>query len=94
MTMIEHPVILGTYCLLFGLYWRIQLKRANRWKGVFFYALTANFILCTAYFIISIILVQFYITVSHIQVVYYCSDSDVMERSSANIRIPTGRCTC
>jgi len=57
-------ILYGLYCLLFGLYWRIQLKRADRWKGVFFYALTANFILCTAYFIISIILVQFYITMS------------------------------
>lgn len=55
---------LGLYCLIYGLYWRIQLKRADRWKGVLLYALTANFILCTAYFIINIIQVQFFISVS------------------------------
>ena len=56
----------GLYCLLFGYFWRIQLRKANRWRGVvFFYALTVNFILCTAYFIITIITVQFLITVSH-----------------------------
>ena len=66
MTSERHLV--GIYCLIFSLYWRIQLKKADRWRGVvFFYALTLNFILCTAYFIIAIMLVQFYITVSHIQ---------------------------
>ena len=55
---------LGLYCLIYGLYWRIQLRRADRWKGVLLYALTANFILCTAYFIINIIQVQFFISVS------------------------------
>ena len=69
----ERPVI-GFYCLVFGIYWRIQLKRIDRWKGVFFYALTVTFILCTSYFVILIIQVQFNITVSHIQVVYCCSD--------------------
>ena len=69
----EHPVI-GLYCLIFGLYLQIQLKRTGRWKRVLFFALTASFILCTAYFIINIIQVQFEITVSHIQVVHYCSD--------------------
>ena len=57
-------LIIGLYCLIFGLYWRIQLKRADIWKGVLLYALTVNFILCTAYFILSIIQVQFEITVS------------------------------
>jgi uncharacterized membrane protein YesL len=69
----ERPVI-GVYCLIFGLYWRIQLKRADRQKGILLYVLTLNFILCTAYFIIFIIQVQFDINVSHIQVVHYCSD--------------------
>ena len=64
---VERSVI-GFYCLVFGLYWRIQLKRTDRWKGVLLYPLTASFILCTAYFIIDIIQVQFLITVSH------CSD--------------------
>jgi hypothetical protein len=95
---IERRVI-GFYCLLFGIYWRIQIKKADRWKGVFFYALTANFILCTAYFIIFIIMVQFYITVSHIQVVYYCSDvmapnMTYYELIFADFRISIGRCSC
>ena len=66
---------IGLYCLIFGLYWRIQVKRADRWKGVLLYALTTNFILCTMYFIFSIIQVQFLISVSYIlQVGNYCSD--------------------
>jgi len=56
-------ILYGVYCLLFGVYWRIQLKKADPWKGVFFYALTISFILCTMYFIISIIQVQFYISI-------------------------------
>ena len=65
----EHHVI-GIYCLIFSLYWRIQFKKADRWRRItFFYALTLNFLLCTAYFIIAIMLVQFYINVSHIQAV-------------------------
>ena len=71
---ISERIFIGVYCLIFGLYWRIQLKRTDRWKGVLLYPLTASFILCTAYFIISIIQVQFLITVSHLQVVNYCSD--------------------
>jgi hypothetical protein len=66
--MTSERFVIGIYCLLFGVYyWRIgvQLKKADRWTGVFFYALTASFILCTAYFIIVIISVQFEITVSH-----------------------------
>lgn len=59
------PVI-GLYCIIFGLYLQIQLKRTDRWKGVLLYPLTACFILCTAYFIIAIIQVQFDITVSHL----------------------------
>jgi len=55
-------ILYGLYCLIFGLYWRIQLKRAERSKGVLLYALTTNFILCTAYFVIGIIQVQFLIT--------------------------------
>jgi hypothetical protein len=66
--------VIGLYCLIFALYWRIQLKRADRWKSVLLYALTINFILCTAYFIIGLIENQFNITVSHIQVVHYCSN--------------------
>ena len=85
----EHPAI-GLYCLIFGLYWRIQLKRANLWKGVVFYAVTANFILCTVFFIISIIRVQFLITVSHIQVLYYCSDV-MAPNMSLNIEFPVVR---
>ena len=61
----ERPII-GFYCLVFGLYWRIQLKRPNRWRDMFFYALTINFLLSTAYFVILIIQVQFKITVSRI----------------------------
>ena len=61
------PLALGLYCMIFGLYWQIQLRRADRWKGVLLYALNTNFILCTAFFIIAIIQVQFDITVSHIQ---------------------------
>jgi len=57
-------ILYGLYCLIFGLYWRIQLRRADRWKGVFFYALTVEFILCTAYFIITIIQDQFFITMA------------------------------
>ena len=63
--MTSERLAIGLYCLLFGLFWRIQLKKVDSWKGVFFYALTINFILCTAYFIIEIIQVQFFITVSH-----------------------------
>jgi len=55
-------ILYGLYCLIFGLYWQIQLKRADRWKGILLYALTVNFILCTMYFIIGIIQVQFRIT--------------------------------
>jgi len=55
-------ILYGLYCLIFGLYWRIQFKRADRWNSVLLYALTASFILCTAYFIIDIIQVQLIIT--------------------------------
>jgi len=57
-------ILYGLYCLIFGLYWRIQLKRADRWRGVLLYALTLNFILCTIYFILTIIQVQFRITMA------------------------------
>ena len=67
----ERPVT-GVYCLIFGLYLQIQLKRTGQWKGVFPYAITASFILCTAYLTILIIQDQFEITVSYIQVVHYC----------------------
>jgi len=60
-------ILYGLYCLIFGLYWRIQLKRTDRWKGVLLYPLTASFLLCTAYFIISIIQLQFVITMSVLQ---------------------------
>jgi len=60
-------ILYGLYCLIFGLYWRIQLKRAERSKGILLYALTTNFILCTAYFIIGIIQVQFLITTMVLQ---------------------------
>lgn len=68
----KRPVI-GLYCLIFALYWQIRLGRASPslWKGVLLYALTANFILCTAYLIVNMIQVQFFITVSHIQVVQH-----------------------
>jgi hypothetical protein len=59
---------------MFGIYWHIKLKRADRLNGILLYALTANFILCTAYFVIDIIETQFIITVSHIQVVHHSSD--------------------
>jgi len=52
--------------MVFGLYWRTQLKRADRWKGVLPYALSANFILCTANFIISTIILQFFIAIDTI----------------------------
>jgi hypothetical protein len=68
--MTSERSVIGFYCLVFGIYWRIQLRRVDQWKGVFFYALTTTFILCSAYFIILIIQVQFKITVSHLQVVY------------------------
>ena len=58
------PNVIGTYCLIFGSYWQIQLKRPDRWKGKLLYPLTVTFILCTAYFIIDVFEVQFYITVS------------------------------
>ena len=88
----ERPVI-GFFCLIFGIYWRIQLKRVDRWKGIFFYALNLTFILCSAYFIILIIQVQFRITVSLVQVVYCCLDVLAPnERRSADFRIL--RCPC
>jgi hypothetical protein len=62
--MTSERLIIGLYCLIFGFYWRIQLRRADRWKGVFFYALTVEFILCTVYFIITIIQDQFFITMA------------------------------
>jgi len=62
--MVFTAILYGLYCLIFGLYWRIQLRRADRWKGILLYALTINFILCTMYFIIGIIQVQFFITMS------------------------------
>ena len=52
--------------MIFGLYWRIQLKRSDRWKGILLYPLTASFILCTAYFIIAIVQVQDSINVSYL----------------------------
>ena len=79
----ERPVI-GLYCLIFGLYWRIQLKRTERRKGVLLYALTVNFILCTAYFIVDIIGVQFFITVSLIYksyIIFQCHASKYERRS-------------
>ena len=87
----DERSVVGLYCLIFGLYWRIQLKRADRWKGVLLYALTANFILCTAFFIITIIQTQFEITVSHLQVVFRCHGFQY-ERRSADFRIPRRRC--
>ena len=85
---IQHPIsddgehslrIIGFYCVIFSLYWRIQLKRAaaadRRRKGVFSYALIAIFILCTAYLFDCTVKVMLNITVSHdIQVVYYYLD--------------------
>lgn len=65
----EHKWYIGIYCMIFGLYWRIQLKRTDRWKGVLLYPLTLSFILCTAYFVIDIVQVQDWISVSHLQVV-------------------------
>ena len=58
--------VVGLYCMIFGLYWQIKIKRADRLKGVLLYAITVNFILCTAFFILTIIETQFNITVSHI----------------------------
>jgi len=49
--------------MVFGLYWRTQLKKADRWKGALLYTVTANFILCTAFFIIVTIGVQFFIAI-------------------------------
>jgi hypothetical protein len=70
--MSERSVI-GFYCVIFGLYWRIQLKNADRRRnGILPYALIAIFILCTAYFINSTVQFKIYINVSHIKVVYYC----------------------
>ena len=70
--------VIGIYCVIFGLYCQIQIKRADRRRnGVLLYALIANFILCTAYFIDSTVQVKFKIVVSHILhviVLYYCSD--------------------
>jgi len=57
-------ILYGLYCLIFGLYWRIQFKRADRRNGVLLYALNVIFVLCTAYFIITIIQTQFFITES------------------------------
>lgn len=57
--------VIGVYCMIFSSYWQIQLKRADRRKGLPTYALTVNFILITMYFIITIIQTQFDITVSH-----------------------------
>ena len=62
--------IIGIYCLIFGLYWRIQFKRTDRAKGILLYPLTASFILCTAFLIILILEVQLKISVSH----FFCSD--------------------
>ena len=59
--------LIGLYCAIFALYWKIQLKRAYRRKSLPFYALSVNFILCSMYFIISTIQVQFDINVSHIK---------------------------
>jgi len=63
---VERSVIIGLYCAIFGLYWRIKLKRADRLKGLILYAINVNFILCTAFFIFAIIQTQFDITVSYI----------------------------
>jgi len=57
-------ILYGLYCLIFGLYWRIQLKRDNRRNGLLLFALNVDFILCTAYFIVNIINVQFFITMA------------------------------
>jgi hypothetical protein len=54
-------ILYGLYCLVLGLYWRNQLKKPDPWKSVLPYVLTANFILCTAYFITNTIGVQFFI---------------------------------
>jgi len=55
-------ILYGFYCVIFGLYWRIQLKRTDRWNGVLLYAFNAMFILVSAYFIVNVVQVQFYIT--------------------------------
>jgi hypothetical protein len=81
----ERSVILGIYCVIFGLYWRIQLKRTDRWKGILLYPLTASFILCTAYFIITIVQVQYSISVSS-KLLFRCHGSQY-ERRSADFRI-------
>jgi len=54
-------ILYGFYCVIFSLYWQIKLKpdRADRLKGVLLYAITVNFILCTAFFILTIIETQF-----------------------------------
>ena len=59
--------VIGLYCVIFVLYWRIKLKRAYRLKGVLYaIRVTVNFILCTAFFILILIRTHFAITVSHI----------------------------
>ena len=87
----ERPVI-GLYCLIFALYWRIQLKRANRWKGVLLYALTANFILCSAYLIVDIIGVQSFITVSHIQIIHHFSNVMASDMSGVQLTFEFPEC--
>ena len=66
--MTDERSVIGLYCMIFGLYLQIKIKRADRLKGVLFYAITFNFILCTAFFILTIIETQFNITVSHIYI--------------------------
>ena len=87
----DKRTLLGFYCMIFGLYWRIQLKRVDRWKGVLLYPLTAIFILCTVYFIIITIQTQFLITVSPSstsrKLFFRCHGSQY-ERRSADFRIP------
>ncbi|KAF8798615.1 hypothetical protein BYT27DRAFT_6897033 [Phlegmacium glaucopus] len=58
-----QSICFGIYCVIFTLYLRIQLNRPERWKGLLLYALALNFILCTAYFIIEIVHVQFFIDI-------------------------------
>ena len=42
-------ILQGFYCVIFVLYLQIQFKRKDEYKGILFYALSANFVLCTAY---------------------------------------------
>ena len=78
---------IGLYCIIFALYWRIQLERINRRKGLPVYAITASFILCTLYFIGTIIQLQFNITVSYIQLVYSRCPSHGSQYAHSAVRL-------